>query len=95
MDSDVVRILDAFAHEVRLLADGSVPRSLIERTQAALCAALTLAAGRPDEERWSRLYREGRHLVAYLDDPAGLPGLRAFLAENADLREEEMALVRS
>jgi hypothetical protein len=95
MDSDVARILEEFANEIATLTDGSAPRTLIERTRAALRAALTFAAGRPAEERWSRFYREARSLVACVDDVAALPGLRAFLAENADLREEETELVRA
>lgn len=95
MDVDVVRILDAFANEVAMLADGVAPSSLVGRTHAALRAALTAGAGRPDEECWSRLYCEAGRLIGCLDDGVGLPGLRAFLAENADLRDAAVQLVRS
>jgi hypothetical protein len=92
MDADVVRILDAFANDVAMLPEGSVPGTLVERTREAFSAALTAAAGRPVEERWIRFYREASRLVACLDDAAALPGLRAFLAENADLHDDAAAL---
>ena len=95
MDNDARRILNTFAREIGMLADGAAPSSLIERTQTALHAALTSAAGRPEAEHWRRLHREARRLVACLDETTALPGLRAFLAENADLRDEGAELVRS
>jgi hypothetical protein len=95
MDVDAERILHAFANDVALLPDGSAPRTQIERTRAALRAALTLAAGRPDEVHWSRFFGEAHRLIACLGDRAALPGLRAFLAENADLCDTGVELVRS
>ena len=95
MDVDVARILAVFADDVAMLPDGSAPQADIDRTQAALRAALTLAAGRPDEVLWSRLFAEASRLIARLDDRSALPWLRAFLADNADLRGKELELVRS
>jgi hypothetical protein len=89
MDTDVMRILDTFANDVAELPVGSAPRSLIERTQAALRTALTVAAGHPYQSAWMLFYRQAHRLSACLDDRNALPGLRAFLAENADLHDEE------
>jgi hypothetical protein len=93
MDVDVVRILDSFARDVARLPAGSVPRSLVERTFGAMRAALTCAAGQPDESLWRQLYAEAGRLVVCLEDRSALPGLRAFLAENVDLREQAAELV--
>jgi hypothetical protein len=95
MDSDAARILEKFAGEIAALAPGGATGALIERTQAALRAALTAAAGRPDQILWHRFYDEAQRLVAHAGEEAPLPGLRAFLAENADLRDEAAELVRS
>jgi hypothetical protein len=94
VDIDVVRILNGFASEAAAFADGEARSLLIGRTQAALRAALTSAAGHPYEEQWSRLYREGQRLIASLSDPTALPWLRAFLVENEDLCDEAAELVR-
>jgi hypothetical protein len=95
MDVDVARILHAYANDVAQLPYGSAPKTQIERTHAALRAALTLAAGRPNEVLWSRFFSEGCRLVACVDDGSALPRLRAFLAENADLHQNPAELVRS
>jgi hypothetical protein len=88
MDTDVMRIIDTFANDVGQLPAGSAPRSLIERTQAALRTALTVAAGHPYESAWMLFYHQAHRLIACLDDRSALPGLRAFLAENVDLHHE-------
>jgi hypothetical protein len=95
MDSDAARILEEFAGEIAALAQGDATGTLIERTQAALRAALTAAAGRPDQTLWHLFYDEAQRLVTQAGEEAPLPGLRAFLAENADLRDEAAELVRS
>jgi hypothetical protein len=94
MDVDVTRVLDEFAGEVARLTPGSAPAILVERTQTALHEALIVGAGCADAPAWGRLYRAAGRLIAALDgrdDPA-LPGLRAFLAENADLRGDAAEL---
>jgi hypothetical protein len=94
MDLDVSRMLDEFDVEVARLTPGSAPKILIERTQVALNEALIVGAGCPQAPAWGRLYREAARLVTALDgcNDASLPGLRAFLAENADLGDEAFAL---
>jgi hypothetical protein len=87
MDLDLADFFEAFARELAALPNGSAPAALVERTAAACREALVAAAGRPDDLRWSRLYGAAERLVAALEDAAALPGLRAFLRENTDLRD--------
>jgi len=87
VDLDLARFLAAFARELAALPAESAPAALVERTVAA-CREALVAAGRPDDLRWGRLYGAAERLVAAVDDAVALPGLRAFLAENADLRDD-------
>ena len=93
MDFDLICFLDAFAGELAALPTGTAPMPLVERAAGACREALIAAAGRPDDLRWSRLYAAAEQLVAAVADAAALPGLRAFLAENADLRDGAAELV--
>jgi hypothetical protein len=95
VDVDVVRILDAFRSELARLPDRAAPRALIERTEASLHAALTSAAGLADDGAWRRLHHDACRLIAAVADTTALPGLRAFVAENADLDDEVAALVHA
>ena len=93
MDLDLAAYFDALTCELATLPTGSAPAVLVERTAAAAREALIAAAGRPDDLHWSRLYAAAERLVAVVADSAVLPGLRAFLRENADLRDGAAELV--
>lgn len=95
MNHDVARVLDEFVREISRLVPGRAPDGLVERTRFALREAFTAAAGSALAPAWARLYHDAGLLIEALDangDPA-LPGLRAFLAENADLRDLEPVLI--
>jgi hypothetical protein len=87
MDVDAGRMLDDFASELARIPPDIAPPRLVSVAQAAFDDALRDAAGRVDDPRWASFYREAQVLVARLDarGSRALPGLRAFLAENADL----------
>jgi hypothetical protein len=93
VDLDVARVLDTLAGEIATLPRESAPPALVARATAALHDALISAAGRPGDAYWNSLYQAAGALVDAVADREALPGLRAFLDENADLCDDRAELL--